>query len=289
MDFGRQAATAFRLDKQKLQALAQELRPQFVAAEPFPHFVAKDFLPADVAAAVAAEFPRLGEIDWKLVGPGDAAHTNNPEIEKVLCSDEAEFPPLIRTVMHELNSATFLDFLMSATGYQGVVSDPWFGGCGLHSTGNGGRLMVHADMDRHPNSSFYQILNVIYYATPNWQGEWGGHLELWDRQAKNCVKKVAPEFNSLIAFYTGPKSFHGHPLPLRTPPGVRRNTLAAYYYTPDASSRPDDAGRIPDVMWKSTNELDRVTLKRHILRGAQAVLPGRVFERAVRVWEALTQ
>ncbi len=157
-----------------------------------------NFLPPNVAAALAAEFPGPTDIPWSMAGPGEGPQTRDPNIEKLQCDEEAFFPPLIRHVMHELNSSAFLDFLMALTGYAELLSDPWFGGCGSHSTGRGGRLMIHADQDRHPNAKLHQILNAIYYVTPGWREEWGGALELWSRDASDCVKQVVPTFNSLV-------------------------------------------------------------------------------------------
>ena len=85
----------------------------------------------------------------------------------------------------------------------------------------------------------------------NWQDEWGGHLELWDKDLKTLCIKVAPIFNRVIVFNTSETSYHGHPHPLNTPPGVSRNSLALYYYTKD---RPEEE-KAPwhSVVWKNSN------------------------------------
>ena len=95
--------------------------------------------------------------------------------------------------------------------------------------------MIHADASRHPNPKLQQLLNVIYYATPDWKEEWGGQFELWTKDHSQCLKQITVELHACV--FTGSKSYHGHPHPLMTPPGVGRNSLAAYFYTID---------RVPD-------------------------------------------
>lgn len=278
----------FHFDRDNLMAMAASLRAQFEAGDPFPHVYVKDFLPAPVAEAVAQAFPRIGEIDWQFAGPGQTRHTNDPNVEKVSCSEEARLPPVIRQVLHELNSATFLDFVEAVTGFKDLIPDPWFGGGGLHSTGRGGRLMIHADADRHPNGKLHQILNLIYYATPDWQDEWGGALELWNGDATACVKSCPPVFNSMVLFFTGSKCYHGHPHPLQTPPGVRRNSLAVYYYTTDRQTGSDYEGHSRFVTWMETTEHDgKLKLRTRFRRAAEKALPGWLMRKAIGVWIGL--
>ena len=77
----------------------------------------------------------------------------------------------------------------------------------------------------------YRRLNLLIYLNKGWEDEWGGHLELWGRDGKECEKKVAPIFNRAVLFSTAEDSYHGHPHPLTLPEGVTRKSLALYYYT----------------------------------------------------------
>jgi hypothetical protein len=280
-----QTIPAFRFERGKLDAAARQNGAQFVANEPFPHIVIPNFFPPEIANAIASEFPKPSDIDWRLAGPGDAAHTNDPDIEKITTSNEEKFPPLIRHMMHEFNSGTFVNFLGTLTGFNHLSPDPSFHGCGLHSTGRGGRLMVHADASRHPNPKLHQILNMIYYVTPDWQTEWGGGLELWDQKPSKCVKTILPEFNSMLVFYTGTKSYHGHPHPLTCPKGVRRNSLAAYYYTTDRMPDESYDGYKNYVKWVRTTEEDKNVTALH--RGKElirTVLPASAVNRLASMW-----
>ena len=100
--------------------------------------------------------------------------------------------------MLQFYSATFLKFLGTLTGQYGLVMDPHYRGGGLHSTCRGGKLMVHADKSRHPNKKLDQIINLIYFLNPDWQEEWGGHLELWNKDLTECKQRILPIANRLV-------------------------------------------------------------------------------------------
>jgi 2OG-Fe(II) oxygenase superfamily len=69
------------------------------------------------------------------------------------------------------------------------------------------------------------------YLNRDWQESYGGQLELWDRQIKRCVQRIAPVFNRAVIFRTDPDSFHGHPDPMICPTSFTRKSLALYYFT----------------------------------------------------------
>ena len=70
----------------------------------------------------------------------------------------------------------------------------------------------------------------------------GRYLELWSTDAARREASIAPVHNRAVVFATRSDTFHGHPAPLATPPGVWRRSIAMYYYT---TTRPDDETRAP--------------------------------------------
>lgn len=269
---------AFYFDPAKLQSLAEHERPKFLAAAPFPHAVLDNFIPQEIVDLLIQEFPTPEQIAWELHGSGDTPHTGDPRIEKIACSDERQFPAMTRHFVQQLNSATFITFLEQLTGIAGLLPDPSLQGCGLHSTGPGGRLMMHTDEDRHSLAGrerlLHQRLNAIFYVNPAWREEYGGHLELWDFSARKCHTRVLPIANRLVIFDTGTRSLHGHPHPLRCPPDRRRNSLAAYYYVLGRNVGEDYSGFQADTKWVPTSSEDRrVHRNRRIKQAVLKVTP----------------
>jgi Rps23 Pro-64 3,4-dihydroxylase Tpa1-like proline 4-hydroxylase len=247
----------FFFSRERLNALADQYKEQFAQAEPFQHVAIDNFLPDDFALRLAKSFPGINDIDWRVEGPGDSRHSGDKNIEKVTTADEEKFPALVRLMMMQFQSGVFCNFLSRLTGYPQLMGDPNHYGCGLHSTGPGGRLMLHIDASRHPNKDLNQLINCIFYCTPDWKDEWGGGLELWDEDAKECVTVVPPRFNRLAIFKVSGKSWHGHPHPVQCPPDMRRNSLALYYYTTDKEATGYDYANF--VQWKGVTEHDKPT------------------------------
>ena len=250
-----EAIPAFFFDLTTLTEKAHRLRPTFLHAKPFPHVVIDDFLPVPVLQKLIQEFPGPEDPSarWESHGPGRTSRSPVPGGDKLATSDEETFPAFIRHFMGQLNSRTFVRFLEELTGVKGLIVDPGFGGCGLHSTGRGGRLMIHTDVNRHTvsNMRLHQILNVILYLNEDWKDEYGGHLEFWNSDRRREVS-ILPIANRFVVFATGTRTFHGHPGVLAPPSNRRRNSLAAYYYTIDRPFADDYSGFQRDVYWVAT-------------------------------------
>ena len=126
---------------------------------------------------------------------------------------------------------TFLQFLSEVTGIPNLISDPGFEGGGLHQIVRGGKLGVHADFNRHRDYGLDRRLNLLLYLNKDWREEYGGNLELWDRDMIQCEARVAPLFNRVMVFGTTDFTFHGHPDPLQCPEGMTRKSMALYYFS----------------------------------------------------------
>ena len=214
---------AFYLDRQALLALGAARHESYDSADPFPHTVFDDFLPPSVLEEVLAEFPAPGEGSWLTFDSGTERKLASP--------DESSMGPATRHLLAQLNSATAIDFLEALTGIHGLVPDPHYFGGGMHQIEPGGFLEVHADFNLHPRTKLERRLNLLIYLNEDWSPDYGGALELWDRDMQSCRASVAPIFNRCVVFSTTSTSYHGHPHPLACPPGRTRKSLALYYYS----------------------------------------------------------
>jgi Rps23 Pro-64 3,4-dihydroxylase Tpa1-like proline 4-hydroxylase len=153
-----------------------------------------------------------------------------------------------------MNSWEMLHFLERLTGIDGLIPDPYFGGGGIHQIEPGGFLEVHADFNWHPKLRLDRRLNMLIYLNRDWPEEYGGHLELWDRQLRECVRSILPVFNRTVVFSTTDSSYHGHPRPLGCPPGRTRKSVSLYYYT---NGRPDEERSAPhDTIFRKRHDAD---------------------------------
>jgi 2OG-Fe(II) oxygenase superfamily len=208
----------------KWAAQLPSLQRQFRKNQPYQHVHLKDFLDPTIAAEMAREFPGLATDAW--------TRYKHPNENKLGLAKRSLFPPLLGEVVDELNSPPFVEWLSQLTGIDGLISDDMLEGGGLHQSGTGGFLNLHTDFSNHHyHKHWRRRVNLILYLNPDWREEWGGALELWDREMQRCVTKVPPLFNEALIFRTDEISYHGFPDPLRCPGGESRKSLALYYYT----------------------------------------------------------
>lgn len=214
---------------QRLDRLVHEKAEGYQSADPFPHIVIDDFLPVEPLSEALRYFPSPQQLRWIKYDDTNEVKLAFPEAEQLA-------RPL-REVLYFLNTPMMLQFLERLTGIGKLISDPYFVGGGLHQIQRGGHLGIHADFNKHNRFDLDRRLNLLIYLNQNWKEEYGGHLELWDRDMTRCAKKVLPVFNRCVIFSTTSHSFHGHPVPLTCPEGWSRKSIATYYYT---NGRPEE-------------------------------------------------
>lgn len=228
-DARRTVVGPYHVSPEALQAIARRRREEYARAEPFPHAVFDDFFPEQALLEILEEFPSPEAIAWH--------RFDNPYERKLASTRETQLGDYTRHFIWELNSSAFISFLETLSGIRGLIPDPHLGGGGLHRIERGGLLKIHADFNRHLGLKLDRRLNLLLFLNRDWKEEYGGHLELWDREMKRCVKRLLPVFNRMVVFSTTDFSFHGHPDPLTCPKGWSRKSLALYYYT---NGRPQD-------------------------------------------------
>ena len=246
------------------QNTADETRVSYLAARPFPHFFIDNFFDPALVDQVLSEFPQPGQIKWQ-------SFDNEQEI-KLASAAESSFGPMTRLLLYHLNSITFLEFLSKATGIENLIPDPCFEGGGLHQIRPGGKLGVHADFNKHRRFGLDRRINALLYLNKDWKEEYGGHLELWNRDVTHCEAKILPVFNRLAVFGTTDFTFHGHPNPLQCPEGMTRKSLALYYYT---NGRPSEeiTGAHSTVFKARPEDEQRITFRQRLGKLARDCVP----------------
>lgn len=248
----------------RMQELAPGARAVYSNAKPFPHVVFDNFFDPALLDLVLEEFPKPGEIPWQ-------RFDNDKEI-KLASAAEAGFGPATRLLLYHLNSITFLQFLTAVTGIEYLIPDPSFEGGGLHQIMRGGKLGIHADFNKHRDYGLDRRLNLLLYLNKDWPEEYGGHLELWDREMKRAEAKVLPVFNRVMVFGTTDFTYHGHPDPLQCPVGMTRKSLALYYFS---NGRPaEETSGEHSTLFRARTERDfELTFEQRLRNLARDLLP----------------
>lgn len=238
------------------------LHDKYVNAQPYKYVVIENFLQDDVANAMYENFPPMEKLNVK---------------RKSLNENKSEdyhfdrFHPIFTEVRNAINSPEFCRVMDGITGIEGLHTTLDSLGSGVHQGQNGSYVDVHVDVNMNTVENLWRRINLLIYLNKNWKPEYGGDLEIWDKEMIRCWEKVSPIFNRAVIFYTDDNSPHGYNK-IHVPEGESRKSFYTYYYTkPEPGmvyrdskfiSRPDDAlGR---KLATSTKEAIKIRAKQFL-------------------------
>ena len=193
---------------------------------PFPHICIDDFWHKDFLENVSNEVSVFD--NWA----GEKEFYGSKK--KAWQSDWAKLPPSTKQLLLFLNQPLMLNVIEFFMNERNLISDPYLEGGGIHSTGQNGFLKIHADFNWHEKLQLYRRINILIYLNKDWKSNYGGQIELARKNSKGISDNkisIDPTFNRTLIFITDDNSYHGQPKPVNHPKSLRRNSIAAYYYT----------------------------------------------------------
>ena len=203
---------------------AEKLNKTYNDNYPFPHIVIDDLFDETILDYILKDFSN----DLSLNGD----EFDNKAEKKISLNNTENLSINTNNFINFLNSNFFIKYLQKLTGIkETLIPDPLLIGGGLHELRNGGFLNIHSDFNRHPKTKLDRRLNVLIYLNKNWKEEYGGDLQLWDKNMKDCQKKIIPVFNRMVVFSTTDYSYHGNPSKVNNPKNTSRKSIAMYYYS----------------------------------------------------------
>ena len=224
----------------------EELRRGFVNARPYPFLKIDDFLDTDFAKQVAESYLSF----QTALEQGRTFRALN-ERGKVQITNASAFPEPVVRLSRFLASTAFLTELSYVTCIPNLLADEQLVGGGMHLTGPGGRLDVHVDFNYIEDRKLHRRLNLLLYLNPVWQESWGGDIQLWDKDVRNCRQTFSPKLNRCVIFETSDISFHGV-VPVASAALYPRISFATYYYTYEAPIQWD--GTFHNTIFKARPE-----------------------------------
>ena len=207
-----------------LESFGNKKKSEYIQSKPFPHVVIDDLFNENFLKKILDEFPE------NIQQIGD--NFDNKAEKKLSLNDTNKFSNETNDFINFLNSKIFINFLQNLTDVEeNLIPDPYLIGGGLHELREEGHLNIHADFNMHPTMKLDRRLNILIYLNKDWKNNYGGSLELWDKDMKKCEKKIIPTFNKTVIFSTTDNSYHGNPEKINHPDKISRKSIAMYYYT----------------------------------------------------------
>lgn len=210
----------------------ENLNKLFINAEPYEHIIIPNFLNENYAEDIYNKFPTDFETDnWhKYMNPIEVKYANDYI---------NELDDSLRNFFYLLSTDKIINIINKISNIPDLQYDPYLHGAGIHAHPRNGRLNMHLDYEKHPYLDKQRRLNIILYISKDWDDNWNGQTELWDKEMLNCVIKSSVRFNTAIIFKTNDISWHGLPEIITCPKDVYRKSLA-YYYISNIVSNKDD-------------------------------------------------
>ena len=220
---------------------------EYRQAQPFPHMVIDNFLPPSLLNGVIDDFRNYNNWGWD-----NSNYSKDHQVKKFFSpwnnDGDTTLPINTKLILNYFNSPDVISMLEKLTGIEGLIADPTLLNGGMHKIDSGGKLSIHTDSRKHTVTGNYRRINLLIYLNKDWNKEWGGSLQLWDKDMTTMVQDIQPLFNRVVIFNTGADTYHGHPHSLNTPNGMSRISLALYYYTKE---NPDtEENSVTSAVWK---------------------------------------
>lgn len=188
---------------------------------PVPWLVFDDFLPTDLLKQVQQEINLVPEHIWTTF------NRNGSQMKE--CTNML-YTPVLRELVLNLNSHEFLTWLEGITGINKIIPDPHLIGAGLMRCYTGDSLKLHTDFNWNEQLYLNRCLSTIFYLSQEWEDSWGGALEFWDFDRKQCLHRIMPRPNRLLIWNYDERLVHGHPQPLTCPQHASRDGLRMFYF-----------------------------------------------------------
>lgn len=200
----------------------EELHNRFANAPFCNHIFLDDFFTEETANLLYENFP-----------PFESLNVIRKSLNENKREDYnfEEWHPIFQQVRETLASKEFGEIISRITGIDGLFTNFESLGQGVHQGAEGSYLDVHIDVNVNVEKKIWRRINLLVYLNKQWKPEYGGDIELWDVEMKNCVVKYPCFMNKALIFLTDKNSPHGYSK-INVPKGESRKSYYAYFYTP---------------------------------------------------------
>lgn len=183
---------------ERLSAACEDARRQFRLPDRLHSFAVDNLLPAEIARRIHQAFPAPDRLVLKKT-LGQLKYVGY-QLDR--------YDPLIEETIYAFQDERVLQAVSHITGMDGLLPDEHLYAGGISTMARGHHLNPHLDNSHDMQRRNYRVLNLLYYVTPDWRDEYGGHLELWDQGPGRPQRTLHSRFNRLVVMRTDERSWH---------------------------------------------------------------------------------
>lgn len=182
----------------RLTTGADDLRAEFERPGRVRTFVVDDLLEDTLARQIHGAFPPVD----------DMMRRRSIREDKYVATQMDRYDGLLEEVVFAFQEQPVIDAVAGITGMDELLGDPRLYAGGVSAMTKGQFLNPHIDNSHREDRETYRVLNLLYYTTPSWAPEDGGHLQLWDQGMQAEARTLHSRFNRLVVMATSTRSWH---------------------------------------------------------------------------------
>lgn len=205
---------------QRLDAGADAFAAAYAASRPrIGHFVVDDLLPSEVARRIHACFPAAAAMQRK----------KTLREYKYIAAQMDRYDPILEEAIYAFQDPRVVAAVARLCEIAGLTPDVHLYAGGISLMRHRNYLNPHLDNSHDKDRAQWRVLNLLYYVTPNWHDDDGGHLELWPEGPGRTQQVIHSRFNRLAVMATHGRSWHSVS-PVQRRDGARC-CLSNYYFS----------------------------------------------------------
>src|SRR5262245_59166221 len=157
-----------------LKANLESMREQFHIPGHIPSCFVDDILPDSLTRTIFEKFPPTGRMIFK----------NTLREKKFIAVQLNHYDSVIEESIYAFQDSRVVDLVGQITGQTALEPDVNLYAGGISAMPKGNYLKPHFDNSHDKDRARYRVLNLLFYVSPDWREEFGGHLEFWDNGPK---------------------------------------------------------------------------------------------------------
>lgn len=184
---------------QKILSKRECLTAAYKASEStIGYFYIDDLLPIEIAKACFEVFPK----------PSEMRRLKSLKEYKHVSAQMDLHHALLEGVIFAFQNEKIVQLISDICGIDALSADQSLYAGGLSLMAKHNFLHPHLDNSHNASRERWRVLNLLYYVTPHWNLENGGHLELWPEGPLQKPVRIESKFNRLVVMATHNASWH---------------------------------------------------------------------------------
>lgn len=182
------------------------------------YFYIDHLLPENIVQEIYHQFPTLDKMTLK----------KSLRENKYVGVQMNQYHPFLEEIIYAFQNEEIVQYIKEICGLDELYGDEHLYAGGISSMNKGQFLNPHLDNSHDKDRDRWRVLNLLYYVSPDWNEENGGHLELWPEGLKQKQITIHSIFNRLVVMATHRTSWHSVSPVLKDAP---RNCVSNYYFS----------------------------------------------------------